>query len=416
MSSLNSRDVRLSCRARQGRATTERMVGAPSPAYLFVLGWDLSAQRGVDQAVLNLFEQFREDSAFTPIVHVPNWDRQTPEVEDVEGRRTYRIRLLSPWPSGRWLQPIWFALRLPATLLALRRLVKRERVKVINVHYPGLSALNYTIARRLGLIDAKIILTFHNSDIHAASTAPPFARRLYRVLLRGADAIVANSEGLRRRIVAEFPEFDNKSRVIHYGVDIEGFHVETSRAARPSLPARCVLSTGILDWRKGHDILLKSFARCAAAHPEVSLVLLGPPGDASDWIERTIRELGLEHRVLLPGGVPHGMVGRYLEQAEIFVLASRREGLPVAILEAGIFRKPVIASAVDGVPEMIADRETGLLVAADDIEGLAKRLDFLLINPEVARGLGDALHKRIAEDFTRRKSYEEYLAISRSEE
>jgi glycosyltransferase involved in cell wall biosynthesis len=326
---------------------------------------------------------------------------------------TFRQRLPSPWDRRRF-QLFRFAVYLPVVLLAIRRFIDCQRVAVVNYHFPDLFALGYTIARRLCLIKVKIILTFHNSDVHAISNVPRGVHWLYRLLLRDVDAIVAVSDGLRCRILKEFPEFAGKAYVIHNGVDIARFRAEAFLAPPPRLPPRYVLSVGVLDWRKGHDILLRAFALCAAVHPDVSLILLGARGDASSWIEREVRELGLEDRVLLPGAVNHGVVGHYTQGAEIFVLASRREGFPMSILEAGAFAKPVIATAIDGIPEVISHTETGQLVMPEDVDALVENLNFLLSDRTAARRLGCALRRRLAEDFTWRKVYQDYLALCES--
>jgi glycosyltransferase involved in cell wall biosynthesis len=105
-------------------------------------------------------------------------------------------------------------------------------------------------------------------------------------------------------------------------------------------------------------------------------------------------------------------VAEQLARADVFVLSSRSEGLPMAILEAMAAGLPVVATAVGGIPELVADGETGLLVPPGDADALAEALRRLVADPELRRRLGDAARTRVEERFslaaTRRAHVELY--------
>ena len=102
----------------------------------------------------------------------------------------------------------------------------------------------------------------------------------------------------------------------------------------------------------------------------------------------------------------------FLERAKAFCLPSRAEPFGIALLEAGAYRLPVVASRVGGIPEIVIHGESGLLVQPDDVDGLAAALDRVMADPDAARGLGERLHRRVANDFPWKRAYEQYRTLA----
>jgi glycosyltransferase involved in cell wall biosynthesis len=142
---------------------------------------------------------------------------------------------------------------------------------------------------------------------------------------------------------------------------------------------------GILEERKGHRCLLKAAARLKAKGLRLSYRIAGA-GSLRQQLEREAASLGLNDDVEFLGFVHD--TPAFLAAIDLFVMPSLFEGLGVAVLEAMAAGKPVIASRVGGLPELVADGETGLLVAPKNVEGLAEAIARLADDESLARAMG----------------------------
>ncbi|MDA1000287.1 MAG: glycosyltransferase family 4 protein [bacterium] len=153
------------------------------------------------------------------------------------------------------------------------------------------------------------------------------------------------------------------------------------------LPAECLLigSIGRLDPIKGHEHLLRAFARILPRHPEARLILVGD-GELRAHCEALARELGIAENTFFPGW--QNAAVRYLEAMDIFVLPSLNEGMSRAVVEAMAAGVAVIASRVGGVPELIEEERNGLLVPPADPVALAGAMERLLADRELRERMG----------------------------
>jgi glycosyltransferase involved in cell wall biosynthesis len=178
--------------------------------------------------------------------------------------------------------------------------------------------------------------------------------------------------------------------VIPNGVD-----VARARRARPGDPGPLrVLAVGRLRAPKDFRTLVRAVA---ALGPHACRVLVAGEGPDRPLLAAEIDALGLRGRVVLAG--ERHDVARLLAYAHVFVLPSRSEGHPVSVLEAMAAGVPVVASRVGGIPEQVADGETGLLVEPGDVDGLAAALRRLAADPALRRRLGEAGRARAEEAF-----------------
>jgi glycosyltransferase involved in cell wall biosynthesis len=150
----------------------------------------------------------------------------------------------------------------------------------------------------------------------------------------------------------------------------------SKQPAQQLLERPALLTIGRLDKHKGHDLLLRAFARLTHRHANWSLTILGE-GSQRQELEDLCRSLKLTERVSLPGRVSNPE--QFLRQADLFVMASRSEGFPMALGEAMACGLPVIATdCPSGPAEMIRDGVNGILVPTEDVEALAAALDCLM--------------------------------------
>jgi len=147
---------------------------------------------------------------------------------------------------------------------------------------------------------------------------------------------------------------------------------------------------------KNHALLLESFARGPASDARAHLLCVGT-GELGNDLERQVDVLGLQEKVHLSGARQD--IPEILNAADVFVLSSDWEGNPLSVMEAMAAGKPVICTAVGGVPELIEDGENGLLVPPQDVNALAQAMRYLLESPETRLTLGRASASRAVDRF-----------------
>jgi glycosyltransferase involved in cell wall biosynthesis len=168
-----------------------------------------------------------------------------------------------------------------------------------------------------------------------------------------------------------------------------------------------VALVGRLSWEKNHDVFLRALARLQAAGLEIQAVLAGE-GPERAWVEMRVKELGLQDRVRLAGYV--AMVD-LLPQVHAVCLTSRIENLPLSLIEAMAWQRPVVATRVGGIPDVVEDEVTGLLVPDDDEQALADALGRLQADPARARVMGQAGRLRVEQEFTMARCVDRHMEL-----
>ena len=285
-------------------------------------------------------------------------------------------------------------------LLETLRLIRQERVEIVHSHGKGAGFYGRLAARRAGVSS---IHTFHG--IHYADY-PAGLGRAYLALERGlariTSAIVHVSESQAREAAGLGLAPPGKSHVIVNGIDADRVAAAamTRTAARQALglpPDAFVLGTvARFDPVKALDALLLAFAGAAANAPGARLVLVGDGPEAAR-LRALAGTLGIEARVSLPGFITEA--ARVLPALDLYVSASRKEGLPLAILEAMACRLPVVATRVPGHVDVVEEGVTGRLVAPGDHEALVARLRAAMAEPALLAAMGQAGQRRVAERF-----------------
>lgn len=166
----------------------------------------------------------------------------------------------------------------------------------------------------------------------------------------------------------------------------------------PLDPGPTIVSVGRLTQEKGHRLLVEAMPRVLREVPEARLALCGQ-GPEEAALRARAGALGVAARVMFAGFAAD--VRPLLAAADVFAMPSLCEGLGVAALEAMAMGKPVVASDAGGLPEAVADGETGLVVPKGRVEPLAAALAALLSDPGRARQMGEAGRRRALERFDR---------------
>jgi glycosyltransferase involved in cell wall biosynthesis len=276
----------------------------------------------------------------------------------------------------------------PVAFSRIVRGVRRERPAILHTHlvhadFHGLPA------GRLARVPV-LVSTKHGFNAFRDGRAFAAADRAIAAL---ADVHIAISAGLARYL-AESEGFDAASfEVVHYGI-VAG----PPPAPSPGRPRLAVV--GRLVPIKGHDVLLRALATAREHVPELTLEIAGE-GPLEAELRGTVRRLGLGDAVTFLGRVPEP--AQVFERAEVVVVPSFGEGFGMVALDALERGRPVIASAVGGLPEIVADGRTGLLVPPGDAAALAAAIRELADDPPRAAAIGAAGRERALGEFSQER-------------
>jgi glycosyltransferase involved in cell wall biosynthesis len=244
--------------------------------------------------------------------------------------------------------------------------------------------------------------------LHQALPNEPIEREsLLGHLLRSAAWVTACSTSVLAHARKLLPEIASTSSVIHNAIEIPAGDPPPISFQPPR-----ILCVGRLVPEKGFDLALAAFGIVLQRFPSARLTLAGD-GRERENLRRQASDLGLAPSVEFAGSVPPEKVPDLIAEASVVLIPSRLEGFGLVALEAGSMARPVIARRVGGLPEVLADQQTGLLVESENSEALADALGFLLSHPERAAEMGRAGQKRARELFGWERCVEAYDVLYR---
>jgi glycosyltransferase involved in cell wall biosynthesis len=167
---------------------------------------------------------------------------------------------------------------------------------------------------------------------------------------------------------------------------------------------------GRLAEEKGFDLAVEAFTGVAAGHPTASLVVAGDGPERPRLMARA-SALGLGSRVEFPGWIEPERVAEWMSAATLVVCPSRQEAFGLTALEAALMGRPVVATRVGGLCEVVLDGETGVLVEPADSDALAAGISQLLERPDTIRRMGACAAQRARERFSWDRHVDAYEAL-----
>jgi glycosyltransferase involved in cell wall biosynthesis len=323
--------------------------------------------------------------------------------------------------SGAVARAYWRLVRQlpPAAGRATERFAAQHGACVVLVEWLDLAVLCLGVARRLGL---PLFAHAHGYDASERWLGSRRWRRAYAPLRRAAGIVVVNR--LQRERLARLGLPRERIHVIPCGVDVPGFpdgrppsRQTCGPGSEPAAPVVRVLVVGRLVPKKAPLTVLEAFRRARARVPELRLDIVGD-GPLLPAARRYLGDHELGAAVTLHGGLGHAEVLDLMARADVFLQHSvtdpetgDEEGLPVSLLEAMAHALPVVATRHAGIPEAVADGETGLLQAEHDAQGTAEALVTLAHDPTLRARLGCAGWERAGRLFSWEREREALLAL-----
>jgi glycosyltransferase involved in cell wall biosynthesis len=286
---------------------------------------------------------------------------------------------------------------------SIRELAVHTNADVVHAHGYKADIYCYFALRASDVLLVSTCHTWYDNDLTVSLYG-----KADRLILRNYAAVVAVSEEVRQRLLKAGVR-NEKIHIVRNGIDLRPFD-NAAPSLRNVAPnnAPIVGLIGRLATEKGVDIFLRAAARVLIELPATKFIVVGE-GPDREQLELLIDELRIRNNVFMLGR-RDDMPSVYAS-LDIMVSASRREGLPMALLEGMASSRPVIATAVGAVPEVVVDGRTGVLVPSENVEALAAKIVTLLKNRTQREDLGAAAKRLIEEEFSAERMTTDYLHI-----
>jgi glycosyltransferase involved in cell wall biosynthesis len=283
---------------------------------------------------------------------------------------------------------------------------ERSGVDHVHVHFANRAAHTALFLKEISGIPFSV--TAHGQDFMKDLGSDD----LLREICAAAEFVAAETDYSRDLLRERCPDSAAKIHRVYNGIDLERFSPPSIETARPrhgeqavvaSYPPR-IVSVGRLVAFKGFDDLIDACAKLARRRINFVCDIIGD-GPLRETLQAKIEQLDLASRVNLMGSLSQGAVLEKLQAADIFVLASTTDTqdatdvFPTVILEAMASARPVVSTRLAGIPELVVDHQTGMLVPPGDSTALADALEKLLGDPELRLRFGRAGHARIEQHF-----------------
>ncbi|MFZ3101750.1 MAG: glycosyltransferase [Desulfitobacteriaceae bacterium] len=262
--------------------------------------------------------------------------------------------------------------------------VKKLQPDLVHAHYA-------TSFGFLGVVAEvhPLIISAWGSDIFSFPRTSLLHRYLLERILRKADVLCSTSQTMAFEM-QKYLSPQRKVEVIPFGVDIERFSPPEERA---SLKSASPVVFGVAKYLQpvyGLDILIKAFALLENRCPGRALLRIAGDGAEKKKLQNLTTRLGLDQQVEWLGAIPNSEVAALYKSLDVVVVPSRQESFGVTAVEGSACGCPIIASRVGGLPEVVIDQETGLLIPPENVEELCLAMEFMIAHPEKRVLMGQA--------------------------
>ena len=350
-----------------------------------------SGYYGAENMLLNLCAS--QDTAGCRNSLLLFYNVHVPSVEFYERARRRGISVRMVHCRGR---ADWRAVR------EIKQYIAEDGIDLVHTHGYKADLYGYFAARGA---EKPIVATCHNWL--GGTAALGIYNRLDRMVLKRFSAVAAVSEGVRERLLKSGMAA-KKINLIGNGIDVAAFERGEALPELRGVDRTVIGVVARLDLQKGFQYLLDAVRELAPQFPSLHVVVVGDGPDRGA-IEQMIEQKGLRDKVMLAG--TRSDIPNVYASMDIFVLPSLNEGLPMTVLEAMAASKPVIATRVGGIPKIVQEEKSGLLVNPGDAPALRDAIARLLGDGDLCRRMAAAGHEWVAKDYTADAMARQYRAL-----
>jgi glycosyltransferase involved in cell wall biosynthesis len=282
----------------------------------------------------------------------------------------------------------------------LRKFVIKNKVELIQAHS---TSFFLAFLLKLSFPSVKLIWHDHYGDSEFLSQRPSFTLRITLPFFDGIIAVNQNlklwaEQNMHFKNVIYLPNFPSEENEVLEHTVLKG------------IDGKRIVSLANLRLQKNHFLLLEVAKKVQLSHPEWTFHLVGKDfeDDYSRQIRNLILEYNLENNVFIYGSKQD--IATILEQSKIAILTSQSEGLPVALLEYGLYGKPIVVTNVGEIPLLIKDGVNGFMVETGNVELFYDSLVKLLENETLQNNFGNALQQTIMDNYSEQTVIKQYLA------
>ena len=287
--------------------------------------------------------------------------------------------------------------------LKIAAIIYKIQPDIVHLHYVSIDGLAPALFKRFPLI-----VTPWGSDILYDLEGNPKFRVIIKFILRKADLITTTTEFLANEVRKQLTQ-PKKIEIIPFGVDIAFFRTEKRQNKKKKQITLVFIKS--LESHYGPQYLLQAMPHVLKEHPSTKLIFAGS-GSQKIKLETLAQGLNIAGNVCFAGRLDHHGVRELLRESDIFIMpTSCQEAFGVSALEAQAMAVPVIATKKGGIPEVVKDGETGLLVEARDSQQLAQAILKLIENPQLRLKMGELGRKFVTANFSWEKCAKDMIEI-----
>lgn len=296
----------------------------------------------------------------------------------------------------------------------ISKIIRSEKPDILHLHSPKAAGIGSFFGRIWGV--KKIVYTVHgwpfneNRPLHEKVAIAFFS---WLTMIFSTHVILLSEKELGQAQM--FPLVSPKLRLIPIGMTEPRFLSQKEARAflqtktQESLDKKIVLGTiAELHRNKGHIYSIQAIKQLIQKFPSLVFLILSE-GEEREHLQALIKEKELEKNIMLVGHIDNA--SQYLKAFSIFLFPSLKEGLPYALMEAGFAGLPVIATTVGGIPEIVDDMKSGILIQPKKSDEIAHAIEFLLEHKSTQKEYGEALREKVSRKFSLEKMLESIFKL-----
>ena len=290
--------------------------------------------------------------------------------------------------AGSWL---WFK-----RCLYFENLIKSEDIRLLHAQYGREGLFSISLKKKTGV---PLITNFRGWD---ASTIPMQNPRIYNELFKVGDLFLVRSNDMKKDLI-KFGCSEKKIIIHHSAIDLDKFKFNPRKPLNKNEKIKILLIGRFVE-TKGIPYALKAVAEVKKKYKNIGFTIIGD-GNLRPEIEKLIKKLNLTNETRLLGFIPHEKVIKEIQNSHIFISPSvtdrkgEKEGTVNTFAEAQATGMPTIGTYHAGIPEVILNEKTGLLVKERDVNGLANKLEYLIEHQDLWKEFGKNGRRHIEKEF-----------------